>query len=148
MHRTRSAFIIIWSALSVIGMFISDPMSYIPFFLLGFHTPRDSIYFFVVYMVIAEHTYLATLSFVIFVVFIVLWIISLIRLKKGYLFERLFIADTILSMIRMSIAALALKDDFSAWGHLIGLIVVNILYICLYIFVFHYKRGNRIIKKR
>lgn len=142
MHRTRMVFVIIWSALSVIGIFVSDPMSYIPFFLLGFHTPRDSMLFFVVYTVFADHTYLSILDFLIFIVFIILWIIALMRLKKGYLFECLFIADSILSLIRMSIAAMVLKEDFSGWGHLIGLVVVNLLYICLYVFLRHYKRRN------
>ena len=132
MSKRRVLFIFVWTALSIIGILMPDLHStYLGFFLLGFHTPRDSVFFLKLYALFSPYPKLAILSIIFFVIFISLWIFALVRIKRSFLFENLIVADAIFSLVRMSATTLILKENFEGYVYIFGLIAVSVLSIFL-----------------
>ena len=137
MTKVRKYFISIWCVLSIVGIIFPDvSSSYIGFFLLGFHTPRDSMFYFMLYAKFSNYPKLALISIPFFAFFVICWIVALIRIKKGKFFEHLIIADNIIALCRVVTCAFVLKDDFDGWIILVGLVIVNIF--CIGAFILNY----------
>ena len=137
----RKIFLVSWSILSFIGIFFQKfSSSFIGFFLLGFHTPRDSIFYFMIYGLFSQHAEMALVSIPILIIFLIFWIIALIKSAKSFLFEYLIVIDNFISLGMMSTYILLNPRQFTGWHIFAFLIAESILSLVVLIL---YKLKNK-----
>lgn len=128
MDIKRKFFVIGWSILSLIGIYLWEfNSSILGFSLLGFHSPRDSIFYLLYFGYFSDYPEMIFVCMLLFVIFIILWIISIVRIKKSMLFEYLIIADNLVALFMMLTIAAINKSNFNNWYALIILVIENII---------------------
>ena len=137
--------ILVLCALSIVGVLFPDLCSsYIGFLLLGFHTPRDSIYYFMIYAGFSNYPKLAWISMVFLFIFLAVLFIA-IKNKDSRFLGYFIIGDGIVSICRMiaTCAFMCSKATDVPWDYLVALGVKNIL--CISIFIFTRWRRKKIL---
>lgn len=138
----RLLFAILWSVLSIVGVAlfvkITEPYWY---FLFGFHTPVFSKYLFIMTGNFSDATELLIVYVLIGLLFFIPWIISLIRINKSHLFERLILVDRIIMLLMFVLYAVFNFNDFCGWSFII-IPTVEIVIIVGIIIAVKLKRKN------
>lgn len=132
--HTHITFVIIWSVLSLFGMLIFpyNLSLFSTFFLLGFHIPRDCLYFFFGYGLFSDYPQLGLLFLLILGTFVVTWIIALFRLNKSKLFEYLIWIDCACSLLVYLLAVMLLENiNITIYAPLARLLIENIIIIVI-----------------
>lgn len=116
----RLIFTILWSVLSIGGVVLyggfMEPYWY---FLFGFHTPVFSIYIAIMTGWFSNLPETFFIYLIIGLLFLVAWVISLIRINKSHLFERLILVDRIITILMFVLYAIFNFNDFCGWSFII-----------------------------
>jgi hypothetical protein len=62
---------------------------------------------------------------------LILWVITLLRINKGRMFEALIVVDRIAALLLWITFAITEAEDFIGWIYLAGLAVETVAVICL-----------------
>ena len=136
-----------WSLFPIINFLIWIGLNVFPSFsIVGFHFPLDS-FVFLCFNAFEESDFLvwfSLISILAAVVFFVLYIISLFRLKKGYMFERLIIADKAFSLISWYIYFIETRNFTTETTSC--LIIRSLEFVLVIVFLFIVKYRPSLIK--
>jgi len=130
-NKIRALFVIVWSVISCLQLAFPELHStFVGFISLGFHTPRDIFYYFIVYGLYSSYPQMIFILIFLLLIFIALWIVSILKLKKGLFFEWLIAGDSLIALI-MCITTTSLNSvDLSEIWH----ITVALFLKCVLIF--------------
>lgn len=132
----RLIFAILWSVLSIVGVAlyvkIMEPYWY---FLFGFHTPIFSIYITILTGWFSNLPETFFIYLIIGLLFLIAWVISLIRINKSRLFERLILVDRIITLLMFALYAIFNFNDFCGWSFIIIPAVEIVIIVCIIILV-------------
>ncbi len=116
----RLLFAILWSIFSIVGVVLYGGVM-VPYwyFLFGFHTPVFSIYIAIMTGWFSNIPETFFIYLIIGLLFLVAWVISLIRINKSHLFERLILVDRIITILMFVLYAIFNFNDFCGWSFII-----------------------------
>ena len=143
MEIKRKIFVFVWCILSFVGILLCDyNYTAIGLLFLGFHTPRDAIFYAVYFERFSDTPELSQVFIIELLIFAFFIVIALLRIKKSMLFEKLVLADNFISLVAMTAIAIMNKGEFDLYHLWFLLLVENIIAIVL--FVLYKKRPNAI----
>lgn len=153
MKKKRIAFIIIWSILSVAGIYLCNFVFIYDYSLVlelffGFHYPIYAIPLFMYFAVRSDYPLVGLLLLLLFVCFIICWSIALFKIKKSRIFERLIVVDRVLSLIAFFGTALVLQDDFAGTDALICLVIENLIMFSILFILKKRKKKDELLKAK
>ena len=133
MKKIRSHFIVVWSGLSVLGMFLcnfvfTSDYSLLSELFFGFHFPIYAHPFFMCYAGISDYPMIGLLILLLFIGFIVWWTMAFFNERRNNrMFEHLIITDRILTLIMFGGTAMLLQENFFGKNALICLVIENLI---------------------
>lgn len=137
----RLIFALLWSLASVLGfiMYYSLSNATLGYF-LGFHFIKDALTWGLTLGLYSDYPELMILFLILGIVFVGLWILSLFRINKNFLFEYLIVVDNAISLFVYSIFAIIQRGDFALEKLLVGIVIENIIVITFFIYFINSKR--------
>ena len=136
MKKIRAHFIVVWSGLSFLGMFLCNfvftsnysLLSELSELFFGFHFPICAHSFFMYYAGISDYPMIGLLILLLFIGFIVWWTMAFFNERRNNrMFEHLIITDRILTLIMFGGTAMLLQENFFGKNALICLVIENLI---------------------
>ena len=134
MRNRRIQFFILWTFLTILGIVLETRLKdafFTLYYILGFRTPTNAFYMLGYFGLVDYYPPLFVLVAFVPFVCLILWVITLLRINKGRMFEALIVVDRIAALLLWILFAITEAEDFIGWIYLAGLAVETVAVICL-----------------